>query len=83
LYIRSIDRQLISEEGMFELLSRGDVKAETGSEISAQVQALQTNYRATKILKQRQHMQLCQQWYNRPHYIGMPNIGKRTIHKET
>jgi hypothetical protein len=51
LYIRSIDRQLISEEGMFVWLSRGDVKAETGSEISAQVQALQTKYRATKMLQ--------------------------------
>jgi hypothetical protein len=29
LYIRSIDRQLIREEGMFVWLSRGDVKAET------------------------------------------------------
>jgi len=33
LYIRSIDRQLISEEVMFVWLSRGDVKVGTGSEI--------------------------------------------------
>jgi len=51
LYIRSIDRQLISEEVMFVWLSGGDAKAETGIEISAQDHALQTNYRATKILQ--------------------------------
>jgi hypothetical protein len=36
---------------MFVWLSRVDVKAETVSEMSAQDQALQTNYRATKILQ--------------------------------
>jgi hypothetical protein len=33
LYIRSIDRELITEEGMLVWLSRVDVKGETGSEI--------------------------------------------------
>jgi hypothetical protein len=50
-YIRNIDRQLISEEDMFLWLTKGDLKAETESEIvAAQDQALQTKYYATKIL---------------------------------
>jgi hypothetical protein len=50
-YIRSIDKDLISEENMFLWLSKGDLKAETESEIvAAQDQALQTKYHATKIL---------------------------------
>ena len=49
-YIRNIDRQLISEEDTFLWLSKGDLKAETESEIvAAQDQALQTKY-APKIL---------------------------------
>ena len=44
-YIRNMDRQLISEEDTFLWLSKGDLKAETGSEIvAAQDQALQTKY---------------------------------------
>jgi hypothetical protein len=50
-YIRNIDRQLISEEDVFPWLSKGDLKAETESEIVAmQDQALQTKYYTTKIL---------------------------------
>ena len=50
-YVRNIDRQLISEEDTFIWLSKGDLKAETESEIVAgQDQALQTKYYATKIL---------------------------------
>jgi len=50
-YIRNIDRQRISEEDTFLWLSKGDLKAETESEIvAAQDQALQTKYYATKIL---------------------------------
>ena len=42
-YIRNIDRQLISEEDSILWLSKGDLKAETESEIlAAQDQALQT-----------------------------------------
>jgi hypothetical protein len=49
-HIRNIDRQLINEEDTFLWLSKGDLKAETESEIvAAQDQALQTKY-ATKIL---------------------------------
>ena len=48
-YIRSLDRQLISEEDTFLWLSKGDLKVETESEIvAAQDQALQTKYYATK-----------------------------------
>ena len=44
-YIRNIDSQLISEEDTFLWLSKGDLKAETESEIvAAQYQALQTKY---------------------------------------
>jgi len=50
-YIRNIDRQLNSEEDMFLWLLKGDLKAETESEIvAAQDQVLQTKYYATKIL---------------------------------
>jgi adenosylcobinamide amidohydrolase len=50
-YIRSLDRQLISEEDTFLWLSEGDLKVETESKIvAAQDQALQTKYYATKIL---------------------------------
>jgi len=50
-YIINTDRELISEEGTFLWLSKGDLKAETESEIvAAQDQALQTKYYATKIL---------------------------------
>jgi hypothetical protein len=46
-----MDRQLISEEDTFFWLSKGDLKAETESKIvTAQDQALNTKYYATKIL---------------------------------
>jgi hypothetical protein len=64
-YIRNIDRQLISEEDMFLWLTKGDVKAETESEIvAAQDQALQTKYYATKILNTEtdSKCRLCQQF---------------------
>jgi hypothetical protein len=47
-YIKNVRRQLISEEDTFLWLSKGDLKAETESEIvAAQDQALQTKYYAT------------------------------------
>jgi len=50
-YIRNINRQLISEEDTFLWVSKGDLKAETESEIvAAQDQAIQIKYYATKIL---------------------------------
>jgi hypothetical protein len=49
--IRNIDRQSIGEEDTFLWLSKGDLKAETESEmLAAQDRALQTKYCATKIL---------------------------------
>jgi hypothetical protein len=51
-YIRSIDKELISKEDTFLWLSKGDLKAETESEIVAeQDQTLQTKYHAIKILQ--------------------------------
>jgi dGTP triphosphohydrolase len=64
-YIRNIDRQFISEEDKFLWLSKGDLKAETESEIvAAQDQALQTKYYATKILNTQTDSKgrLCQQF---------------------
>ena len=64
-YIRNIDRQLISEEDTFLWLSKGDLKAETESEIvAAQDQVLQTKYYATKILNTEtdSKCRLCQQF---------------------
>ena len=64
-YIRNIDRQLISEEDTFLWLSKGDLKAETESEIvAAQDQALKTKYYATKILNTEtdSKCRLCQQF---------------------
>jgi hypothetical protein len=49
---RQTDRQLIDVEAMLLWLSRGDMKRETENEIMiAQDQALQTEYRATKIMQ--------------------------------
>src|SRR5215469_13760270 len=46
-YIRNLDRQLVSEEDIFLWLSKGDLKAETESEIvAAQDQTLNTKYYA-------------------------------------
>ena len=51
-YLRGIDRQLIHEEDTFLWLTKGDLKAETESEIvAAQDQALYTKYYVKKILK--------------------------------
>jgi len=63
--IRNIDRQLISEEDTFLWLSKGDLKAETESEIvAAQDQAIQTKYYATKILNTEtdSKCRICQQF---------------------
>jgi len=64
-YIRNIDRQIISEEDTFLWLLKGDLKAETESEIvAAQGRALQTKYYATKILNTEADgkCRLCQQF---------------------
>src|SRR5215813_12537661 len=61
-----MDRQLISEEDTFLWLSKGDLKAETESEIvAAQDQALHTKYYATKILNTEtdSKCRLCQQFH--------------------
>jgi len=59
-----MDRQLISEEDTFLWLSKGDLKAETESEIvAAQDQALNTKYYTTKIIhtEMDSKCRLCQQ----------------------
>jgi len=64
-YIRNIDRQLIGEEDTFLWFSKGDLKAETESEMVApQDQAIQTKYYATKILniETDSKCRLCQQF---------------------
>ena len=69
-------------------LPMGDLKAITESEIiAAQDKALQTIHQITKILQTETNIKcrLCQKYdekIRRPHFISMPNIGKRTIHKE-
>jgi hypothetical protein len=71
-YIRNIDRQLISEEDTFLLLSKRDLKAETESEIvAAQDQAIRTKYYATKILNTEtdSKCRLCQQFDETTNYI--------------
>jgi hypothetical protein len=63
-YVMNMDRQLVSEEDTFLWLSKGDLKAETESEIvAAKDQALNTKYNATKILHTETDSQcrLCQQ----------------------
>jgi hypothetical protein len=64
-YIRNTDRQLISEEDTFLWLSKGDLQAETESElVAAQDQALHMKYYATKILNTEtdSKCRLCQQF---------------------
>jgi len=64
-YTRNTDRQLISEEATFLWVSKGDLKAETESEIvAAQDQVMQTKYYATKILNTEtdSKCRLCQQF---------------------
>jgi hypothetical protein len=52
-YIRSTERQLVSEEVTLLRLSRGELKGETESElITAQDLVLQAKHRSTKILQQ-------------------------------
>jgi len=64
-YIRNIDRQLISEEYAFPWLSKGDLQAETVSEILAtQDRAIQTEYYVTEMLNTEtdSKCRLCQQF---------------------
>jgi hypothetical protein len=77
-YIRSIDRQLASEDDALLWLSRGDLEGETESEITAtQALALQTKYHAIKIL-QTETDSKCR---FRPHCIRIPSVGKSTTCK--
>jgi len=78
-YIRNTDKQLIIQEDTFLWLLRGDPKAEIESEITAaQNHSLQTIYHAIKILQTdtESRCRICQQYDNRPHCIGMLNIGR-------
>jgi hypothetical protein len=64
-YTRHMDRQIISEEDTSLWLSKGDLEAETESEIvAAQDQALNTKYYATKIFNTEADSKgrLCQQF---------------------
>jgi len=81
-YIRSTDRQVISEEDkVFDHL--GEIwKKDWGETIAAQDHALQTKHHATKIL-QREKDSKCRlsKQFGETHHISMPNSGKITIHK--
>ena len=58
-YIRSIDKQLISEEDTFLWLWRGDLKVEAERKLTAsQDQVLQTKYHATRIYANRNAQQI-------------------------
>jgi Ni,Fe-hydrogenase III component G len=81
-YIRNVDRQLISEEDTFLWLWKGDLKAETESEIvAAQDQALNTKCCATKILHTETDSKcsLCQKLDETTGHTR--SAGKRTICK--
>jgi len=87
-YIRNIDRQLVSEEDTFLWLSKGDIKAETESEIVAgQDQALQTKYYATKILSTEtdSKCRLCKQFDETIYHIisACPILAKEQYTKKT
>jgi hypothetical protein len=84
-YIRSIHRQIISED-VFLCLLREAWKEETeNARRPAQDQALDTKYHATQILQTDSRFIICHQFSERVEHINisMPNIGGRTIHKET
>jgi len=70
-YIRSMDRQLISEEEPFLWLSRGDLEGETKSEIAAQGQALQSTCHMTELLRTETHstIRLCKQFHEKVEHI--------------
>jgi hypothetical protein len=83
-YIRSINKHLISEEDMFLWLSKGDLKAETESEmVAAQHQAMQQKYckqeqiaNADYVINlRRQQTTLCQ----RAQYLQKNNISSDMI----
>ena len=81
-YIRNIHRQLISEEDTLLWLSKGDLKAETESEIVAtQDQALQTKYYTTKMLNTEtdNKCRLCQQFDEKIDHIisACPILAKK------
>jgi len=80
-YIRNIDRLLISEEDTFLWLLKGNLLAETESEIVAtQDQALETKYYATKILNTETDSKCrpCQHFYETIDHIisGYPILAK-------
>jgi len=71
-YIRSMDRQLISEEDPFLWLSRGDLEGETKSEIAAQGQALQSKCHMTELLRieTRSMFRHCKQFHETVEHIS-------------
>jgi hypothetical protein len=87
-YIRNTDRQLIREEYTFLWLSKGDLKAETESEIvAAQDQTIQIKYYATKILNTEtdSKCRLCQQFDETISHIilACPLLAKEQYIKDT
>ena len=87
-YIRNIARQFISEEDTFLWLSKGDLKAETESEIvAAQDQALQTKYYVTEILNTEKDSKcrFCQQFDETIDHIisACPILAKEQYIKDT
>ena len=86
-YIGNVDRQLISEEDTILWLSKGNLKAETESEIvAAQDQALQTKYYATKILNTEtdNKCRLCQKFDETIDHIisACPTLQKNSTQKD-
>jgi Ni,Fe-hydrogenase III component G len=82
-YIRNVDRELIGEGDMLLWLSRGDLEAETESEIvAAPDQALNTKYCVTKILHTEtdSKCRLCQHDETTEHIISAcPILAKNSM----
>jgi hypothetical protein len=87
-YIRSLDRRGISEEDTFLLVAGGgggrceSRNREWNNSLRSGIKNLIS---CSKVATIKQQMQIASiiWWCNGLYYISMPNIGKRTVHKET